>query len=149
MSRIESRLAEMGLTLGAPKAPVANYLPSRRHGDVLYVSGRVSERKGAAGADVAPEDARTAARDTMLDLLAILKEDLGDLDRIVRILQLRGFVRSAPDFTGQPRVIDGASDLLIALWGEDGRHARTATGTSQLPSGAVVQLDLIAELGSE
>ncbi|HMB69331.1 MAG TPA: RidA family protein, partial [bacterium] len=120
MSRIESRLAELGLRLGAPKAPVANYLPTRKHADVLYVSGRVSERKGAAGADVTPQDARIAARDTMLDLLAILKQDLGSLDRITRILQLRGFVRSAPDFTGQPQVVDGASDLLIALWGEDG-----------------------------
>jgi len=82
----------------------------------------------------------------MLSLLAILKADLGSLDRITSILQVRGFVRSAPDFIGQPRVIDGASDLLIALWGEDGRHARTATGTSQLPSGACVQLDLIVAL---
>jgi hypothetical protein len=84
----------------------------------------------------------------MLDLLAIIKRDIGDLDLIVSIEQLRGFVRSSPTFTEQPQVIDGASDLLVALYGEAGRHARTATGAAQLPFGAAVQLDMVVKLRS-
>jgi hypothetical protein len=94
------------------------------------------------------EDAAMAARDAMLDVLAIIKHDIGDLDRIVSIEQLRGFVRSSLSFTEQPRVIDGASNLLIALYGDAGRHARTATGAVQLPFGAAVQLDLVVRLRS-
>jgi len=84
----------------------------------------------------------------MLDLLAIIKQDIGDLDAIVSIDQLRGFVRSSATFTEQPRVIDGASDLLVALYGDAGRHARTATGAAQLPFGAAVQLDMVVRLRS-
>jgi enamine deaminase RidA (YjgF/YER057c/UK114 family) len=92
-------------------------------------------------------DAKTAARDTLLDLLAIVKADIGDLDRIASVEKLQGFVRSAPTFTGQPEVIDGASDLIVALFGDAGRHARTATGAAQLPFGASVQLDLVLRIG--
>ena len=130
----------------APKAPVANYLGSKRSGDLLFVSGRVSQLRGEVGSEITLADAKTAARDAMLDLLAIVKQDIGDLDRIVSVEQVRGFVRSAPSFTEQPYVIDGASDLLIALLGEPGRHARTATGAAQLPFGAAVQLDMVVRL---
>ena len=146
MSVVEERLRALGLALPAPKAPVANYLGSKRSGDLLFVSGRVSQLRGEVGSDVTPADARTAARDAMLDLLAIVKQDIGDLDRIASVEQVRGFVRSAPSFTEQPHVIDGASDLLIALFGEHGRHARTATGAAQLPFGAAVQLDMVVRL---
>ena len=146
MSRIESLLSEMGLALHPPKAPVANYLGTKRCGNLLYVSGRVSEKRGQVGTDLSTEDAKLAARDTMLDLLAIIKADIGDLDTIVSILKLQGFVNSAASFTAQPQVIDGASELLIALYGEAGRHARTATGTAQLPYGASIQLDMVVEL---
>lgn len=149
MSVVEDRLRALGLTLPPAKPPVANYLGTKRSGDLLYVSGRVSQLRGEVGSDLTVADATRAARDAMIDLLAIVKQDIGDLDRIVSIEQVRGFVRSAPTFTEQPRVIDGASDLLIALYGESGRHARTATGAAQLPYGAAIQLDMIVRLAPE
>jgi enamine deaminase RidA (YjgF/YER057c/UK114 family) len=136
VSRVEDRLGELGLVLPPPKTPVANYLGTKQSGDLLFVSGRVSQLRGEVGSEIAVEMAAQAARDTALDLLAIIKADIGDLDRIVSIERMQGFVRSATTFTEQPRVIDGASDLLIAVFGENGRHARTATGAAQLPFGA-------------
>jgi len=146
VSVVEGRLRALGLTLPPAMPPVANYLGTKRSGDLLYVSGRVSQVRGEVGSELTVADAIRAARDAMIDLLAIVKQDIGDLDRIVSIEQVRGFVRSAPTFTEQPRVIDGASDLLIALYGENGRHARTATGAAQLPYGAAIQLDMIVRL---
>jgi enamine deaminase RidA (YjgF/YER057c/UK114 family) len=145
-SRVEARLNELGLTLPAPKPPVANYLGTKRSGDLLFVSGKVSALRGEVGSEVDIARAKLAARDAMLDLLAIIKQDIGDLDRIVSVERLHGFVRSAPTFIAQPEVIDGASDLLVELLGPAGRHARTATGVNQLPFGAAVQLDLILRL---
>ena len=146
MSRVEAKLRELGLTLPPPKAPVANYLGTKQSGNLLFVSGRVSQMRGEVGSELTLEQAKVAARDAMVDLLAIVKNDIGDLDRIVSVEQLRGFVRSAPTFMEQPKVIDGASELLIALYGEAGRHARTATGAAQLPFGAAVQLDMVVRL---
>jgi len=146
VSRLEDRLRELGLALPPPKAPVANYLGSKESGDLLFVSGRVSAQRGEAGSEVSTARAKTAARDTLLDILAILQHDIGDLDRIVSVEKLQGFVRSAPSFTEQPEVIDGASDLWVELLGESGRHARTATGVVQLPFGATVQLDMVLRL---
>jgi enamine deaminase RidA (YjgF/YER057c/UK114 family) len=146
MSALEDRLRSLGLSLPPPKAPVANYLGAKRSGDLLFVSGRVSQLRGEVGSEISVADATLAARDTLLDLLAIIKQDIGDLDRIVSVELLRGFVRSAASFMEHPRVIDGASDLLVELLGEAGRHARTATGAAQLPFGAAVQLDMILRL---
>ena len=146
MSRIEEKLRELGLTLPPPKTPVANYLGTKQSGELLFVSGRVSQMRGEVGSELTLEQGKIAARDAMVDLLAIIKNDIGDLDRIVSIEQVRGFVRSAPTFIEQPKVIDGASELLIALYGEAGRHARTATGAAQLPFGAAVQLDMVVRL---
>ena len=146
MSVVEDRLRGLGLALPPAKSPVASYLGTKQSGDLLFVSGRVSQRRGEVGTELTVEEAKTAARDAVIDLLAIIKQDIGDLDRIVSIEQLRGFVRSAPTFTEQPRVIDGASDLLITLYGDAGRHARTATGAAQLPFGAAVQLDMVVRL---
>lgn len=145
-SVLESRLHGLGLSLAAPKAPVANYLGTKRSGDLLFVSGRVSQLRGEVGSEIGIDQAKLAARDTLLDLLAIIKHDIGDLDRIVSVEQLRGFVRSSPSFVDQPQVIDGASDLLVGLLGDSGRHARTATGAAQLPFGAAVQLDMVLRL---
>src|SRR6185369_11364627 len=144
--RVEARLTELGLTLPAPRPPVANYLGTKRSGDLLFVSGKVSALRGEVGSEVDIARAKLAARDAMLDLLAIIKQDIGDLDRIVSVERLHGFVRSAPTFIAQPEVIDGASDLLVELLGPAGRHARTATGVNQLPFGAAVQLDVILRL---
>jgi len=146
VSAIEQKLAAQGLALAPPRTPVANYLRTKRSGELLFVSGLVSALRGAVGDEVTPEQAKLAARDTMLDLLALVKHDVGDLDQVVSVEQVHGFVRSATDFMAQPAVIDGASDMLISLWGEAGRHARTATGVSQLPYGAAVQLEMILRL---
>ncbi|MEI7803659.1 MAG: RidA family protein, partial [Bacteroidota bacterium] len=106
-------------------------------------SGRVSELTGEVGSTVTLEEADKAARDTVVLIISILKKNLTDLDNISGVLKMQGFVRSSASFTQQPQVLDGASDLLIELFGENGRHARTATGVSELPFGATVQLDLI------
>lgn len=146
MSRIETRLAELDESLPEPKKPVANYVGCKQVGNALYVSARVSSVRGELGTELSLEDGQVAARGALLDLLAIVKEHVGDLDRIVSIDKMTGFVRSAPAFDQQPKVIDGASDLLIELWGEAGRHARTATSVAALPFGAAVQLEMIVTL---
>jgi enamine deaminase RidA (YjgF/YER057c/UK114 family) len=143
MGLLEDRLDALGLSLPPPKPPVANYLGCKRSGGLLFVSGRVSQLRGEVGSEINTADATLAARATLLDLLAIIKEDIGDLDRIISVEQVRGFVRSAPSFIDHPRVIDGASDLLVELLGDRGRHARTATGAAQLPFGAAVQLEMV------
>jgi enamine deaminase RidA (YjgF/YER057c/UK114 family) len=144
--RIERRLSAMGLALPAPQGPIANYVLVKRLGALLFVSGRVSDVRGIVGVDVSREAAHAAARDTMLQLLSIVKGQIGSLDDVSSVMCVRGFVRSGPSFTDLPYVIDGASDLLIALWGDEGRHTRTATGAAQLPFGAAVQIDMIMGL---
>ena len=171
---MEARLKELDLTLPAAKPPVANYLPALMHSssggrvearltwpDLPAPKSPVANpapsarvtcsrfRQSVCGGRWAARSIarrRSRARDAMLDLLAIIKQDIGDLDRIVSVERLHGFVRSAPTFIAQPEVIDGASDLLVELLGPAGRHARTATGVNQLPFGAAVQLDLILRL---
>lgn len=139
----------MGLSLPEPKPPVGNYLGCKKMGDMLFASGRVSDCTGEVAAEVTLEKAREAAENTVLTILAIIKQDIKDLDLITGVLKLTGFVRSSVTFTEQPKVIDGASDLLIRLFGENGRHARTATGVAQLPFGASVQLNIIFQLKAE
>lgn len=149
MGQVERKLGELGETLPAPKPAVANYLGCKRSGDILYVSGRVSPTRGEVGSELSVGEARAAAREALLDILAIVRHEIGDLDRIVSVEKMIGFVRSAPTFTEQPQVVDGASDLLVALFGESGRHARTATGVAQLPFGAAVQLDMVLRLAAD
>ena len=148
MSTIQKRLRELGIVLPDAVRPVANYLGCKRSGDLLFVSGRVSELRGCVGRDCDVDAAYKAARDTALVMLASVQDEIGDLDLIAGIEMVQGFVRSAEDFTEQPRVIDGASDILIEIFGESGRHARTATGVAQLPFGAAVQLTMIFRLHS-
>ena len=148
MGIIEHKLYSLGLKLEPPKSPVANYLGTKRVGNLLFVSGRKSELVGEVGSDVTEEEAKEAARKTVVLLLSIIKNDIKDLDLIVGVVKLQGFIRSAPAFIRQPYVLDGASELLIELFGENGRHARTATGVAQLPFGASVQLEMILELNS-
>ena len=146
MSNLESNLLALGEELPPAKHAVANYLGCKRSGNILYVSGRVSQMRGEVGSDLDLAQGQAAARGALLDILAILKSEIGDLDQIESVESLRGFVRSSATFTEQPKVIDGASDLLVELLGESGRHARTATGVVQLPFGAAVQLDMILRL---
>ena len=146
MGIVEKKLEELGLSLPDPKPPVGNYLGSKRVGELLFASGRVSDCIGEVGTEISLEQAKEAARNTVLLILAITKQDIKDLDLITGVIKVTGFVRSAASFTEQPKVIDGASDLLIKLFNENGRHARTATGVAQIPFGASVQLDIIFQM---
>jgi len=146
MSLVEDKLSKLGIKLSEPKPPVANYLGTKLVGNLLFVSARVSELTGVVGENVTEEEAKKVARDTVILLLAIVKKDIVDLDNIIGVVKLQGFIRSGEKFTKQPQVLDGASELLIELFGENGKHARTATGVNQLPYGAVVQLDMILQV---
>jgi len=146
MSRVERQLDSVGLELPPSKRPVANYLGCKRSGDLLYVSGQIGLVRGTVGSDVTLAHGQLCARQAVLQMLRTVKDAIGDLDQIASVEKLLGFVRSADNFTEQPKVVDGASDLLIALFGEAGRHSRTATGAPQLPFGASVQLEMTLRL---
>lgn len=143
MGIIEQKLQALGLQLAEPKPPVGNYSGSKMAGEMLFASARVSDLVGEVGTEVTEAQAKEAAMHTVLRILSIVKQDIHDLDKIAGVLKLTGFIRSAATFTAQPKVLDGASDLLVALFGQNGMHARTATGVAQLPFGASVQLDII------
>jgi len=146
------RLAELGLTLPPVTAPVAAYVPAVRTGAFVYVSGQVPivdgklSAVGKVGAEVSASDAAGLARTCALNALAAAAAAAGGLDAIRRIVKVTGFVASAPGFNGQPQVINGASELLIEVFGEDGRHARSAVGVAELPLDAPVEVELIAEI---
>ncbi|MBN6055891.1 RidA family protein [Nonomuraea sp. RK-328] len=148
----EQRLAELGLTLPEVVAPLAAYVPAVRTGDLVYTSGQVPmvEGKlplvGKLGAELTVDEGREMARICALNALAALKSEVGDLGRIVRIVKAVVFVASAPDFTGQPQVANGASELLAEVLGDAGRHARSAVGVASLPLDAPVEVELIAEV---
>ncbi|EJL39588.1 RidA family protein [Brevibacillus agri] len=152
MSKIENRLQQLGYTLPPPPPTMANYVSCVRTGNLLYTSGAgcyVDGKPlylGRLGADVTIEEGYEAAKITALNLLSMLKAELGDLDRIVRMVKLFALVSSAPDFYEQPRVINGASDLLIEVFGEAGKHARAAAGTSVLPFNNPLEIELIVEV---
>ena len=141
------RLAELGITLPPVAAPVASYVPAVRTGNLVYTSGQVppDAPKGKVGAEVSAEDANAAARVCALQALAAIDALVG-LDSIARIVKVVGFVASAPGFTGQPGVINGASDLLGEVFGEAGAHARSAVGVAELPLGVPVEVELIVEV---
>jgi enamine deaminase RidA (YjgF/YER057c/UK114 family) len=149
------QLAARGLTLPRPTQPLYSYVPVTRHDDLLYVSGQVPKVDGElrvaglVGADVTLEEAREGARICALNGLAQLAAFAGGLDAIARIVRVTGFVASAPGFFEQPRVVDAASDLLVEIFGEAGRHARSAVGVAALPSNASVEVELIATLAGE
>jgi enamine deaminase RidA (YjgF/YER057c/UK114 family) len=146
MKIIEDKLNKLGFELQPARSSVGNYLGCKRSGDLLFAAGRVSDLKGEVGTEVTEEEAKVAARDTVLLILAIIKQDIGSLDLINGVIKMQGFIRSSSQFTQQPNVLDGASDLLVELFGDNGRHARTATGVNQLPFGASVQLDIILQM---
>ncbi len=148
MSDIDARLAELGLTLPTPAAPVAAYVPVVIAGGLAHVSGQVSMKdgqliKGRLGEDMTLEDGIAAAQACGLMILAQLKAVLGSLDRVERVVKLGAFVNSAADFTDQPKVANGASELMQAVFGEAGRHARSAVGVPTLPVGVAVEIDAI------
>jgi enamine deaminase RidA (YjgF/YER057c/UK114 family) len=152
MSTIEKKLAELGMPLPAVAKPVAAYVPAVRSGSHVFTSGQlpvVDGRlavSGKVGAEVGPEEAAELAARCVLNALAAVKEVAGDLDRIRRVVKVVGFVASAPDFTGQPAVVNGASELLVEVLGERGLHARSAVGVAALPLDAPVEVELLVEL---
>ena len=154
MSKIEARLAELGIDLPDVVPPVAAYVPAVIHGDLVYTSGQLPMVAGALPATgkvgdghglVPASDAKEYARTAALNALAAVKGMLGDLDRVTRIVKVVGFVASAPEFTGQPGVVNGASELLGKVFGEAGSHARSAVGVAVLPLDAPVEVELIAD----
>lgn len=153
MGRIEHALAEQGITLPAPSGAVANYLPVRLAGNLAFVSGQIPLSEGqlcASGpvpSTITPQAAKAAARQCVINALAALQEALGgELDRIEGIVRLGVFVASDRDFHGQSAVADAASELLVTLWGDAGRHARAAVGCMALPLGATVEVELVVAI---
>ena len=145
---VEAKLAELGLTLPAAAAPVAAYVPVVEHGGLAYVSGQVSFVdgtliKGRLGEDLTLEQGIAAAQGCGLMILAQLKAALGSLDRVERVVKLGAFINSAGDFTDQPKVANGASELMVAVFGDAGKHARAAVGVPALPLGCAVEVDAI------
>src|SRR3954452_24490897 len=153
MAQVEKKLADLGIVLPTPAAPVANYVPFVRTGSLLFVSGQVSlgtdgklVAKGKLGGPVSVENGQKAARACAVNLLAQVKAALGDLDKVVRVVRLGGFINSEPDFLDGPKVLNGTSDLMVAAFGDKGRHARTTVGVASLPSDAAVEVDAIFEV---
>lgn len=149
----EERLAELGESVPEVVAPVAAYVPTVRTGSYVYTAGQLPMRDGSllrtgkVGAEVTVEDAVECARQCALNALGALRAELGDLSAVTRIVKVVGFVSSAPGFTAQPQVVNGASELLGAAFGDAGRHARSAVGVAVLPLDAPVEVELIAEVG--
>ncbi len=150
----EDKLRALGLTLPAPPKPVANYVPAVRVGNLLFLSGVLPSRDGQLimtgklGQTVSTEQGVEAARAAVLNGLSIIQHEAGSLDRVKRIVKMVGHIASAPGFTDQPQVLNGASDLLVSLFGAAGRHARVAVGAAELPRQAPVEIELIVELAT-
>jgi enamine deaminase RidA (YjgF/YER057c/UK114 family) len=148
----EQKLTQLGLALPAPPKPVANYVPVVRVGDLLFLSGVLPSRDGQLimtgklGQNLSIEQGMEAARVAVLNGLSIIRQEAGSLDRVKRIVKMVGHIASAPGFTDQPQVLNGASDLLVSLFGDAGRHARVAVGAAELPRQAPVEIELIVEL---
>jgi len=150
---VEKRLADLGIVLHTPAAPVANYVGFVRTSNLLFVSGQVCidsdgklVAKGKLGGGVSLEEGQNAARMCGINLLAQLKTALGDLDKVTRVVRLGGFVNSMPDFLDGPKVLNGASDLMVAAFADRGRHARTTVGVAALPGDAAVEVEGLFEV---
>jgi enamine deaminase RidA (YjgF/YER057c/UK114 family) len=147
--KIEKRLEELGITLPSPAQPVATYVRYVQSGNALYISGTgpsSDQPKGKLGADLDVETGYQVARNVGISMIATMKDALGDLDRVKRVVKLLGMVNSAPDFGDQPRVINGCSDLMVEVFGEAGRHARSAVGFVALPNQIAVEIEVIVEV---
>jgi enamine deaminase RidA (YjgF/YER057c/UK114 family) len=150
---VEQKLAAEGIALPEPVAPVANYVGFVRTGNLLFVSGQICLdtqgkliAKGKLGAAVTVEQGNAAARGCAINVLAQVKAALGDLDKVVRVVRIGGFVNSAPDFLDGPKVLNGASDLMVQAFGDKGRHARTTVGVASLPADASVEVEGLFEV---
>lgn len=150
---VEQKIASLGIELPTPASPIANYLPYVRSGSLIVVSGQLCfgpegklAAKGQLGAGISIEDGQAAARACAVNLLAQLKGALGDLDKVARVVRLGGFINSAPGFTDGPKVMNGASDLMVEVFGDIGRHARSTVGVSALPADAAVEVEGMFEV---
>jgi enamine deaminase RidA (YjgF/YER057c/UK114 family) len=149
---IEAKIADLGLTLPEPPRPIGSYLLAQQAGDLLFLSGTTCYvdggllHKGRVGAELTVGQGYAAARQTALNLLSIVKASLGKLDRVERVVKLNGYVNSAPDFDRQPEVINGASDLLVSVFGDRGRHARASIGVSDLPGHIPVEIEMVVQV---
>ena len=149
----EAKLAELGITLPTPGAPIANYVNAVQTGNLLFLAGKGplpvdgKDVVGRLGKDMTVDQGYQAARSVAIAHLAVLKKELGDLKRVTRIVKVLGMVNSDPAFTQQPAVINGYSDLMVAVFGEKGKHARSAVGMATLPSGIPVEVEVIVEIG--
>jgi enamine deaminase RidA (YjgF/YER057c/UK114 family) len=139
----EQKLLELGLSLPAPPSPGGNYVSSKVVGNLLYLAGATSVARGTAGAERTVEEGYAAAQQCMLTQLAVVKQALGSLDKVREIVSLSGYVNAVAEFPDSPAVINGASDLLVAVFGDAGRHVRAAIGVSALPRNALVELQLV------
>jgi enamine deaminase RidA (YjgF/YER057c/UK114 family) len=150
----EQKLAALGLTLPAVPAVIANYVPAVRSGNLVFLAGQIARGPdgkfvaGKVGRELTEAQGADHARTCALQLIAVLKAEVGDLAKVKRIVKVTGFVNCTDDFTTQPKVINGASDLFVAGFGENGRHARAAVGVSSLPAGAPVEIELVAEIAA-
>ena len=150
----ERQLRQLGIELPSAPKPVANYVPVVRAGDLLFLSGVLPSREGQLimtgklGQTLSIEQGIEAAKVAVLNALAIIRSEVGSLDRVKRIVKMVGHIASAPGFTDQPQVLNGASDLLVAIFGEAGRHARVAVGAAELPRQAPVEIELIVQVMS-
>jgi enamine deaminase RidA (YjgF/YER057c/UK114 family) len=153
MSTPEERLADLGLTVPEVARPVAVYVPAVRTGSYVYTSGQLPmvagqlAATGKVGAEVTPEAAKDLARICALNALAAVRSEVGDLSAVTRVVKVVGFVASTPEFTGQPGVVNGASELLGAVFGDAGVHARSAVGVASLPLDAPVEVEIVVEVG--
>ena len=151
MGRIDDRLKELGISLPAPRAPMANYVPARRVGNLIYTAGQISgtaerEFKGKLGKELSVEQGREAARMSALNCLAALLTVVDSLDSVKQLVRVGVFVNSAAGFNQQPAVANGASDTFVDVFGDAGRHARTAVGVNELPANYAVEVELIVEV---
>ncbi len=152
MSTAEERLAELGLTLPSDTAPLASYVPAVRTGNLVFTSGQLPRvdgeltHVGKVGAEVTAEQAKEAAQACALNAIAAVKGEIGDLEKVRRVVKVVGFVASTPDFTGQPGVVNGASELLGKVFGDAGVHARSAVGVAALPLDVPVEVEMIVEV---
>ena len=154
MAQVEQKLAALGIALPTPASPIANYVGFVRTGSLLVVSGQIClgaggtlVAKGKLGDNVTVEQGQAAARACAINLIAQIKAALGDLDKMVRVVRLGGFINSAPTFLDGPKVMNGASDLMVAVLGDKGRHARTTVGVAVLPGDAAVEVEGVFEIG--
>jgi enamine deaminase RidA (YjgF/YER057c/UK114 family) len=149
---IDQKLTELGITLPAPTKPVANYVKAVQSGKLVFLAGHVSTRAdgtnitGKLGKDLTVEQGYEAAKVATVQLLSTLKAEVGDLNKVKRIVNVTGFVNGTPEFTDQPKVINGCSDLLVAIFGEKGKHARSAVGMASLPLNCAVEIEMIVEV---